>query len=143
MLNQLFIAILMLLTLWARGESQGLDPSTPAKEYIRLNGQMIAIENAPQQAGAVATRPMKEKQLKTITNQPALPGAFVILPPLTARDETGARLLSFSHLNMVPLPLHTSVSASGLNSSLFRRSWLTLPQSTSFSSLAKALEKTP
>ena len=33
---------------------QGLSPATPAQEYIYLNGQIVAIENA---AGAVAPAP--------------------------------------------------------------------------------------
>jgi len=33
---------------------QGLSPATPAQEYIRFNGQVIAIENA---AGAAASAP--------------------------------------------------------------------------------------
>lgn len=34
--------------------AQGLSPATPAKEYIRLNGQVIAIENAAAPAGGGA-----------------------------------------------------------------------------------------
>jgi hypothetical protein len=34
--------------------AQGLSPATPAKEYIRLNGQVIAIENAAGTSGTDA-----------------------------------------------------------------------------------------
>jgi len=34
--------------------AQGLDPSTPSKEYLRLGGQIVAIENAPTVPAAIA-----------------------------------------------------------------------------------------
>jgi len=37
------------------GISQGLSPSTPSKEYIRLNGQVVAVENAAPGGGSGAS----------------------------------------------------------------------------------------
>ena len=33
---------------------QGLTPATPAKEYVRLNGSVVAIENAPPAAPTIS-----------------------------------------------------------------------------------------
>ena len=35
--------------LWGNSPFLSISPSSPSKEYIRLNGQPIAIENAPRQ----------------------------------------------------------------------------------------------
>ncbi len=42
------INLLGLLLPMSLAFSQGLSSSTPAKEFIRLNGQVVAIENNPQ-----------------------------------------------------------------------------------------------
>ena len=44
--HRLAVVVLQLVGCCPHGFSQGLSPLTPAKEYIRLNDQVIAIENA-------------------------------------------------------------------------------------------------
>ena len=46
MVHRLAVSLAMVLTGCLLASAQGLSPLTPAREYIRLNGQVIAVENA-------------------------------------------------------------------------------------------------
>jgi regulation of enolase protein 1 (concanavalin A-like superfamily) len=54
--------------------AQGLSPTTPAKEYIRLNGQVIAIENAAAPTGAGA--PFGVIEFPSASNPTSLSGTI-------------------------------------------------------------------
>ena len=76
MSNRAFYFAMLLLLGCQIGKPQGFSPATPAKEYIRFNGQVVAIENAVPLAGVMENRSGKERQrtvadTRTVSISPA------------------------------------------------------------------------
>ena len=86
----------LLLTTASLTLAQGLNPGSPAKEYIRQGGQIIAIENPSLAAASLSTasisfgpqavNTLSNEQTVTVTNTGGQPLAFSSIPAITGAN---------------------------------------------------------